>query len=60
MKINALLTIPEVATRLNISRAEAYVLARQKGFPLVQLGERLMRVDPMALELWLDKKERRN
>jgi excisionase family DNA binding protein len=58
--MDTMMTVTEVAKRLKISRAHGYLLIREKGFPLIELGERTLRIDPTALELWLDKKERRN
>jgi excisionase family DNA binding protein len=51
-----LLTIEEVARFLNISRAQGYLAVRAEGFPLIELGPRLLRVDPRQLHQWLDKK----
>jgi len=48
-----LLTIPQVAARLNIPESRAYELARrQGGLPVIRIGKYL-RVDPTALEGWL-------
>ncbi len=48
----ALLTIPEVAARLRVSRARAYQLAREGLIPIVRLGRQL-RVEEGALRAWL-------
>lgn len=48
-----LLSIPQVAMRLNIPESRAYELARrQGGLPVIRIGKYL-RVDPTALEGWL-------
>ena len=47
-----LLTIPEVASRLSISRARAYELVRRGSLPAVHLG-RQVRVDARSLEAFL-------
>lgn len=51
-----LLTIEELARFLSVSRAQAYLLVREDGFPLIELGPRLLRVDPSRLQRWLDDK----
>ena len=50
------MTIDEVARFLNISRAQAYLTVRERGFPLIELGPRLLRVDRGQLQRWLDEK----
>jgi excisionase family DNA binding protein len=52
----SLMTVDEVAKVLNVSRAQAYLLVREDGFPLIELGPRLLRVDPAQLRHWLDQK----
>lgn len=47
-----LLRIPEVASRLSISRARAYELVRRGSLPAVHLG-RQVRVDARSLEEFL-------
>ncbi|WP_139209685.1 AlpA family transcriptional regulator [Paenibacillus sp. NFR01] len=39
-----LITIPQMADRLQISRRKAYELKNKPGFPFYNLGERQMRV----------------
>jgi excisionase family DNA binding protein len=51
-----LMTVEEVAAYLHISRAQAYLVVREDGFPLIELGPRLLRVDPRQLERWLEKR----
>jgi excisionase family DNA binding protein len=53
---DALFTIDQVAKFLGISRAQAYLVVREDGFPLIELGPRLLRVDPRRLERWLEQK----
>jgi predicted DNA-binding transcriptional regulator AlpA len=53
---DGLMTIDDVSKFLNISRAQAYLVAREDGFPLIELGPRLLRVDPTQLRRWLDQK----
>ncbi len=49
------MTVEQVATFLNVSRAQAYLVVREDGFPLlIELGPRLLRVDPRRLQGWLD------
>jgi excisionase family DNA binding protein len=52
----SLLTITDVARILNISRAQAYMTIRERGFPLIELGERMLRVKPTQLEKWIEQK----
>ena len=47
-----LLTIPEVAHALNVSRARGYELVRRGLIPAVRIG-RQVRVHPDQLERWL-------
>ena len=51
-----LMTVDEVAAYLHISRAQAYLVIRAEGFPLIELGPRLLRVDPGQLQAWLGRK----
>ena len=52
-----LLTIPQVAQRLNISRAMVYTLIGQgKGPPLIRLG-RCVRVSVASLHAWVQREE---
>jgi excisionase family DNA binding protein len=52
-----LLTIPEAAQRLSISRALLYaLLARKKGPPVVRIG-RAVRISVASLEAWLRQYE---
>jgi excisionase family DNA binding protein len=48
-----LLRVAEVATRLDITEARAYELARTGALPTVRIG-RQIRVDPDALQAWID------
>ena len=52
VSMQPLLTIPEVASRLSISRARAYELVRRGLLPAVHLG-RQVRVDAGSLEAFL-------
>ena len=47
------LTVEEVGQLLGISRANAYTLAHSKGFPVVQIGRRMV-VPKDDLLSWLD------
>ena len=51
-----LLTVPDVADYLRISRAQAYMTIRSRGFPLIQLGENMLRVRRADLERWLSER----
>jgi excisionase family DNA binding protein len=47
-----LITVPEVAQRLRISRQRAYTMAQRGELPTVKFG-RSVRVRPDALEAWI-------
>ena len=53
-----LLTIPQVAKSLGISRAMVYLLlAKKEGPPVIRLG-RSVRVSAASLRRWVDEQER--
>lgn len=52
-----LLTIPEVARTLRISRAKAYVLVRRNVLPSVLVG-RSKRVSIATLQRWIEEQEK--
>ena len=55
---HALLTIPEVATLLNVGRTTVYGLIAREGLPAVPLGSRgKFRVRRSSLERWIQKRE---
>ncbi len=51
-----LLTIPQVATKLGLSRAMVYVLINREGLPVVRLG-RAVRVSTTSLQKWIEERE---
>lgn len=58
MSQRLLLTIPQAARSLNISRAMLYsLIAKGKGPPVVHLG-RSVRVPAISLRKWVDEMER--
>ena len=50
-----MLTIPQVASVLSISRAGAYELAHRKNFPAMLVGSRIV-VPKDRLLAWVDRK----
>ena len=48
-----LLTVPELANFLKVSRTKAYELVHTEGFPVIRLG-RCMRISKEALINWLE------
>ena len=46
------ITVPELATALNIGRNAAYALFHSEGFPAVQIGKRLV-IPIESLHEWL-------
>lgn len=51
-----LLTIEEVRKLLKISRSKAYLLTKDKTFPVIKIGK-CIRVDKNMLLNWLKQKE---
>ena len=49
-----MLSVPEMAATLGISRAGAYELARSEGFPALRIGTRIV-VPKDKLQEWVDK-----
>ena len=49
-----MLSVPEMATALGISRAGAYDLARSEGFPVLRIGNRIV-IPKDKLQEWVDK-----
>ena len=56
MQQSLLLTIPEAAVSLRLSRAKVYRLIYDEGLPVVHFG-RAVRVSVRALEQWLERRE---
>ena len=50
-----MLSVPEVASVLGISRAGAYELAKEKGFPSLTIGSRII-IPRDKLIAWIDAK----
>ena len=55
----AMMTIPQVAMALNISRTSAYELAHGKDFPAMLIGSRII-VPKDRLVTWIDQKISQN
>ena len=49
-----MLSVPEMAAAMGISRAGAYELARSEGFPALRIGTRIV-VPKDKLQEWVDK-----
>lgn len=49
-----MLSVPEMAAALGISRAGAYELARHEGFPALRIGTRIV-IPKDKLQEWVDK-----
>ena len=49
-----MLSVPEMAAALGISRAGAYVLARSEGFPALRIGTRIV-IPKDKLQEWVNK-----
>ena len=50
-----MLSVPEMATALGISRAGAYELARSEGFPALRIGTRIVIPKDQFIE-WVNRK----
>ena len=48
------LSVPEAAELLGISKSKMYEVVRIKGFPAIRVGKRVL-VNAKRLEAWLDK-----
>jgi excisionase family DNA binding protein len=51
-----LLTVPQVAKRLGLSRAMVYVLINREGLPVIRLG-RAVRISATSLQKWVEERE---
>ena len=49
-----MLSVPEMAAALGISRAGAHELARSEGFPALRIGTRIV-IPKDKLQEWVDK-----
>ena len=54
-----MLSVPELAKVLGISRAGAYELARQEGFPSFRVGSRIL-VPKENLVKWIEEQTKNN
>ncbi len=54
-----MLSVPEVAAVFSISRAGAYELVKEKGFPTLTIGSRIL-VPRDKLVKWIDEKSSGN
>lgn len=48
------LSVPEAADMLGVSRAKMYQIVKIKGFPTVQVGNRLL-ISVKGLERWVEE-----
>lgn len=55
--VDQLLTVPQAAERLGISRIEAYQLVKAGEIPAKRLSPRRIRISELALQQWIDSKE---
>lgn len=53
-----MLSVPEMAAALGISRAGAYELARSEGFPALRIGTRIV-IPKDKLQEWVDKRTKK-
>jgi len=51
-----LLTVPQVATKLGLSRAMVYNLINREGLPVIHLG-RAVRISTASLQKWVEERE---
>ena len=50
---NDLITVPEMASFLKISRSKAYDLIKQNDFPIIRIGK-CIRISKKAILSWLN------
>ena len=51
-----LLTIPQVATKLGLSRTMVYILINREGLPVIRFG-RAVRISAPSLQKWVEERE---
>lgn len=56
MLADEMLTVPEVAEHLRVSRVRAYDLIKEAGIPHVRLSEHRIRVPRGQFESWLSER----
>ena len=49
-----MLSVPQLAAVLNISRSGAYALARSEGFPVLKIGSRIV-IPKDKLQIWINE-----
>lgn len=54
-----LLTMAQVAKKLNLGRTKVYELVATEGLPVVRFG-RAVRVSVTSLQQWIEQRERQN
>jgi excisionase family DNA binding protein len=54
--LDRLLTVPEAAKFLRISKSQLYLLIEQKRIPHIRLTERRVVIRESDLKLWIEKK----
>lgn len=55
-----ILSVPEVAKYLGISRNQAYILCRSKNFPVLRIGKKLIKISLLELQKWVIDNSYRN
>ena len=58
-KSTEVFTVSQVSKFLNVGITKAYELCHSKGFPVVQIGRKLL-VPRKQLELWLEEQTTKN
>jgi excisionase family DNA binding protein len=51
-----LLTVPQVAKKLGLSRTMVYILINREGLPVVRFG-RAVRISAPSLQKWVEERE---
>ena len=59
-EINQILSVPEMAKYLGISKNAAYMLCRSENFPVLRIGKKILKVSLQELQKWVVESSYRN
>lgn len=58
--MNEILSVPEMAKYLGISKNAAYMLCRSKNFPVLRIGKKLLKISLPELQKWVVESSYKN